>query len=220
MSPAAAMPSLSMAGAGAGASLTSAYGIDAPLAPPAPKPAPRVPNKSHSLDLDLAAASTPRQPAPVSPSLVDAITRLRAESDPDTAVQAAAVAPVTKAPAPAPVAAAPVAPAPVAPAPVALTPMVAAVEIAPEILAAPEPTSLLLEPSIFMPTPFGGVSIINPDGSTRHHCFAVGSQPVRRDAQGRRRGAGHAADAGTGGSPSRPRRRDSAHSARRPRIVK
>ena len=160
---AAAAPSLSMVGAGSGASLASAYGIDAPLAAPAPKPAPRVPNKSHSLDLDLTAASAPRQPAPVSPSLVDAITRLRAESDAEQAPQAAAAAP-----APAPVAAAPVA-AVAAPAPapfVAPAPIVAAVQIAPEILAAPEPTSLLLEPSIFMPTPLGGVSIINPDGST------------------------------------------------------
>ncbi|MCC7055008.1 MAG: hypothetical protein IT355_17175 [Gemmatimonadaceae bacterium] len=160
-----------LAGASGGASLASAYGIDAPLAPPAPRPAPRVPNTSHALEVELG-PSTASSQVPVSPSLVDAITKFRTESDLARGVaSAAAPAVVPSAPAPKPVAAAPApsaaaqqAGAPAAPvraaAAAAAPDPVPAVIIAAETVA-PE-SSLIIEPSIFMPTPLGGVSIINP----------------------------------------------------------
>lgn len=133
---ASAPPALALAGA-AVPSITTAYGIDAPLSPPAPKPAPRVPNTAHALDLDFS-SNAPRTPAPVSQKLADAIKEL----------QAATPEPVAAAPAPAPVATAPV------------------LDLSADIIEAPAPTSSFIEPSIFMPTPLGGVSIINPDGSS------------------------------------------------------
>lgn len=132
---ASAPPSLALAGV-AGPSITTAYGIDAPLSPPAPKPAPRVPNTAHSLDVDLS-THAPRTPAPVSPKLAEAIKERQAPA--------------------APVAAAPVAAAPV---------LDISAPLAADFVTAPEATSSFIEPSIFMPTPLGGVSIINPDGSS------------------------------------------------------
>ena len=95
------------AGVADGPPLSASYGIDAPLAPSVPRPAPRpVPQPSTMLrESDVASSSHGRTRVPVSASLVDAITRLRAESD------ANALAPfVTPRHTPIPTAAATVAP--------------------------------------------------------------------------------------------------------------
>ena len=90
----------------------NAYGIDAPIAPYAPRVATRQPHSNgQPLETEFPASSA-RTQVPVSASLVDAIAKLRSESD---------------------------GPRPAAPAP-----------------------SMLIEPSIFQPTPVDGVSIVRP----------------------------------------------------------
>ena len=123
-----------------GGSAAPAYGIDAPIAPPAAyRPvAPRVPhNNMMALETEFSAPS-PRTPA--SASLVDAISRLRA----DAVAPARPVVPEVE------VVEAPVAVK--APAPMAASPERVAQVAAPPLIA----------PSIFTPTPIGGVSLILP----------------------------------------------------------
>ncbi len=96
------------------------YGIDAPLAPSVPR-TPRAAN-GHGPALETEFSSG-RIPVPVSSSLVDAIAKLRAESEAQKAASA--------------------------------------VSLAREIVA-PLPDAPLIEPSIFTPTPPGGVSLIRP----------------------------------------------------------
>lgn len=122
---------------GAGSNMTGGsapsggYGIDAPIAPAAPRPVVR---QAHSntpaLETEFPASQS-RTQVPVSASLVDAIAKLRAESDAPKAERTASATPSAPS----------VAPAFVAPAPV---------------------ESVLIEPSIFMPTPVDGVSILRP----------------------------------------------------------
>ena len=123
-----------------GGSAAPAYGIDAPIAPPAaPRPAAlRAPhNNMVALETEFSAPS-PR--TPVSASLVDAISRLRA----DAVAPALSVVPVVE------VVEAPVAV--MAPAPLAASPERVAQALAPPLIA----------PSIFTPTPIDGVSLILP----------------------------------------------------------
>lgn len=123
-----------------GASAAPAYGIDAPIIPSAsPRPAaPRAPhNNMIALETEFP-PSAARTQVPVSASLVDAISKLRAESEHPTAAAAPAVVDVIAAPAPEPVA-----------------------KLAPEIIA-PVAATPLIAPSIFTPTPYDGVSLINP----------------------------------------------------------
>lgn len=122
---------MAIAGNGA-AARPSAYGIDATIVTAAPVPAP-APRPAPVRAAEIAQAPL-RGPHAVSASLVDAITRLRAESE------AAAVAPLPTAPAASPV----------------------LVALAPEIVVPAETESPLIEPSIFMPTPLNTVSILNP----------------------------------------------------------
>lgn len=97
------------------------YGIDAPIAPSSPRPAVRPPHSNApALETEFPAQAG-RTQVPVSASLVDAIAKLRAESD---APKARAATPVA---------------------------------LAPVVAEAP-----LIEPSIFMPTPAGGVSVVSP----------------------------------------------------------
>jgi hypothetical protein len=118
---------------GAGSTLTiggvanaTIYGIDAPIAPATARPEVRPPHSNApALETEFPAPAA-RTQVPVSASLVDAIAKLRAESDAPKAKSAT------------PVAAAPVSAAP---------------------RAAESP---LIEPSIFMPTPVGGVSVVTP----------------------------------------------------------
>lgn len=105
------------------------YGIDAPIAPSAPRPVARPPhNNLAALETEIAPGPA-RTQVPVSASLVDAIAKLRAESDASKVEQAAA---------------------PMRPAPT----------LAPEIVAPAPVESALIEPSIFLPTPPDGVSIV------------------------------------------------------------
>jgi hypothetical protein len=140
------------------------YGIDAPIAPSAPPRAtPRPPhNNLVALETEFPPAQS-RTQVPVSASLVDAISRLRAESEAPRSAAAAAPALVPAAdpvPAPAPKLELVRTPEPVAaPAP-APVPAPAAVK-APEIIA-PVAESPLIAPSIFTPTPYDGVSVIHP----------------------------------------------------------
>lgn len=73
---------MTFAGVASGPPLSTAYGIDAPLAPADPRPPARaIPKPAAARATDLAPPSQGRTQMPVSASLVDAITRLRAESD-------------------------------------------------------------------------------------------------------------------------------------------
>ncbi len=122
---------MAIAGNGA-AARAPAYGIDSSIVTAAPPPAP-APRPAPVRAAEIPQAPLRGQQA-VSASLVDAITRLRAESE------AAAVAPPPTAPAASPV----------------------LIALAPEIVVPAEPESPLIEPSIFMPTPLNTVSILNP----------------------------------------------------------
>ena len=116
---------------GSGQATVEMYGIDAPLGPSAGKSPARKSNGSGvTLETEFPAASA-RTQVPVSSSLVDAIAKLRAESE----AQKAALA---------------------APVPVVLSPTPTRSR---EFLA-PVAESALIEPSIFMPTPADGISII------------------------------------------------------------
>ncbi len=118
---------------GAGSTLTiggvansAVYGIDAPIAPAAHRPEVRPPHSNApALETEFPAPAA-RTQVPVSASLVDAIAKLRAESD---APKARAATPVAAAP----------------------------VSAAPRVTDSP-----LIEPSIFTPTPVGGVSVVTP----------------------------------------------------------
>jgi hypothetical protein len=129
---------------GGGSAPAPMYGIDAPIAPSA---TPRPPhNNLVALETKFPAASA-RTQVPVSASLVDAITRLRAESEGPRA--AAAPAPVLElVRTPEPVAP----PKPPTPAPEA----VKAQEVSAPVAEVPR-----IAPSIFTPTPDGGVSLID-----------------------------------------------------------
>ena len=117
---------------GSSSSTVEVFGIDAPLAPSAPK-APVKPAHSNGPALETEfPAATSRTQLPVSASLVDVIAKLRAESE---AQKSAPAADATAAPQAA---------------------------LAPEFVAAPAQESSLIEPSIFLPTPADGVSIIKP----------------------------------------------------------
>ncbi len=137
---------------GGGSAPAPMYGIDAPLAPSAaPRATPRPPhNNLVALETEFPPASA-RTQVPVSASLVDAITRLRAESEGPRAATA-----------PAPVLELVRTPEPVAP-PKAPTPAPEAVKA--KDVAAPVAEAPLIAPSIFMPTPYGGVSLIDPPAS-------------------------------------------------------
>jgi hypothetical protein len=107
------VPTGTALGIGSAPASVTSYGIDAPIAPSAPRPAPR-PAQSNGVALETEFPSGPaRTQVPVSASLVDAIAKLRAESDAPRAVAAA-------------------------------------------------PAQILIEPSIFQPTPVDGVSIVKP----------------------------------------------------------
>ncbi len=118
---------------GAGSTLTLGgvgnsvvYGIDAPIAPATSRPEVRPPHSnSPALETEFPAPAA-RTQVPVSASLVDAIAKLRAESD---APQAKSATPVAAVP----------------------------VTAAPRVMDLP-----LIEPSIFTPTPVGGVSVVTP----------------------------------------------------------
>ncbi len=128
-----------------GASAAPAYGIDAPIAPSAaPRPAaPRAPhNNMAALETEFPAPAS-RTQVPVSASLVDAITKLRAESEAPRATVMPEVE-LVKPAAPA---------ATVAPVPV-VTPA--------RPIVAPVAETPLIAPSIFTPTPYDGVSLIHP----------------------------------------------------------
>ena len=113
---------------GGGPPTVEIYGIDAPLAPPAPKAAART-SSGTGITLETEFPASSRTQVPVSSSLVDAIAKLRAESD---AQKAATAAVPVKTPTP---------------------------TLAPHIVA-PVAESAFIEPSIFMPTPADGISII------------------------------------------------------------
>ena len=115
---------------GASQATVEMYGIDAPLGPSKGKSPARRTNGPITLETEFSVGSA-RTQVPVSSSLVDAIARLRAESDAQKAALSTA-APVSKTPTP---------------------------TLAPHIVA-PVAESVLIEPSIFTPTPAGGVSII------------------------------------------------------------
>ncbi len=117
----------------AGAANSTVYGIDAPIAPSAPRPAAR-PAHSNTPALETEFPATQaRTQVPVSASLVDAIAKLRAESD---APKVSSATPVAAAP----------------------------------VVAEPKlPESPLIEPSIFMPTPAGGVSVVTPRTTPSAH---------------------------------------------------
>ena len=115
---------------GAGQATVEMYGIDAPLGPSKGKSPARRTNGPITLETEFSAGSA-RTQVPVSSSLVDAIAKLRAESDAQKAALSTA-APVSRTPTP---------------------------TLAPHIVA-PVAESVLIEPSIFTPTPAGGVSII------------------------------------------------------------
>ena len=125
------------------------YGIDAPIAPSAvPRPAPRPPhNNLVALETEFLPASA-RTQVPVSASLVDAITRLRAESDgPRAAAAPAAVLELVRTPEPV------ATPSALASAPDAVT--------AKEFMA-PVVESPLTAPPIVTPAHHDGVSLIDP----------------------------------------------------------
>lgn len=132
--------------AGGEASLVQMYGIDAPLKPSAP-PRPASPRRkdgnSIPLETEFPPAAARMQPAATG-SLVDAITRLRAESE--SAKAAAPQTPVVEV---------------IPPAAVAPVDPPAAGGVTHDIVA-PVAGSPLLAPSIFTPTPYGGVSLILP----------------------------------------------------------
>jgi hypothetical protein len=135
----------------------AAYGIDAPIAARSEyKPARPQANGMPALDVTLPSSIASRAQAPVSSSLVDAITKLRAESDAEQAEKAekAAIAATIAA---MPVAAPVVAPvALVAPAPVVAAPKPVA---APAPVVAPAPVAFI-QPSVIMPTPADQVSVL------------------------------------------------------------
>jgi hypothetical protein len=120
--------------AGSGSqAVVEVYGIDKPLGPSAPKPPARQ-FPSQAPALETEfPAPSSRTQVPVSASLVDVIAKLRAEAE---APKAAPATPVAQTP----------------PAPVAT------VVVAPPVAELP-----LIEPSIFLPTPAGGVSLIRPE---------------------------------------------------------
>ena len=116
---------------GGGPATVELYGIDAPLSPSAPK-APARSSSGTGITLETEFPASSRTQVPVSSSLVDAIAKLRAESDAQKAATAAAL---VKTPTP---------------------------TLAPHIVA-PVAESPFIEPSIFMPTPADGISIIRAE---------------------------------------------------------
>ena len=114
-----------------GAATVEMYGIDAPLAPSAPKAPARAGGRT-GITLETEFPASSRTQVPVSSSLVDAIAKLRAESD---AQKAATDAVPVKTPTP---------------------------TLALHIMA-PVAESAFIEPSIFMPTPPDGISIIRAE---------------------------------------------------------
>ena len=115
------------------------YGIDAPLAPSVKKPPART---GTTLETEFPPASA-RTQVPVSASLVDAIAKLRAESEASRPTKTGEI------------------PMPAAPTRTGEVPMakLPTPTLHPQIVA-PVAESALIEPSIFTPTPAGGVSII------------------------------------------------------------
>jgi hypothetical protein len=152
------VPSGAGAGMAPGLSVDSpaAYGIDAPIAARSEyKPARAQANGMPALDVSLPSSIASRAHAPVSSSLVDAITKLRAESDAEQAEKAekAAVAATIAAAIPVTVA---------SPAPVVVPPSVV---VAPIVVSAPLPAAepvAFIQPSVIMPTPADQVSILTP----------------------------------------------------------
>ncbi len=138
-----------------GPSETASYGIDASLAPSTFKPAPVQPNGMPMLDVSMPSSIASRTQVPVSSSLVETITRLRAESD----AEKSGVAPVAAAPmfvtpaAPVPKVAAP-APTPPAPQPAPKAPHSSAHAFA--------DSDSFIHTSVLLPTPLGMVSAIQP----------------------------------------------------------
>ena len=124
--------------AGGDASLVQMYGIDAPLQPSAPpRPASSRPKQGNPVALETEfPPATARQQPPAAGSLVDAITKLRAETEMPHVAE-----PVT----------------PFEPPAAASTTQMQAPEIVAPVAASP-----LVTPSIFTPTPYGGVSLILP----------------------------------------------------------
>jgi hypothetical protein len=154
------VPSGAGVGMGPGLSVDSpaAYGIDAPIAARSEyKPVRPQANGMPALDVTLPSSIASRAQAPVSSSLVDAITKLRAESDAEQAEKAekAAIAATIAAAMPATVAAPAAA---VAPAPIVAASKPVVASIAPP---APEPVAFI-QPSVIMPTPADQVSILAP----------------------------------------------------------
>ncbi len=138
---------------GSSGSTVEMFGIDAPLSPSVPKPPVRT--GPTTLETEFPAASS-RTQVPVSASLVDAIAKLRAESEAQKSAPAAEAARAVPAAhsrefvaPPVPTAHSREFVAPPAPARNSL-----------EFAAPPVPESSLIEPSIFLPTPADGVSII------------------------------------------------------------
>lgn len=115
------------------------YGIDTPLAPSVKKPPART---GTTLETEFPPASA-RTQVPVSASLVDAIAKLRAESEASRPTKTGEI------------------PMPAAPTRTGEVPMakLPTPTLHPQIVA-PVAESALIEPSIFTPTPPGGVSII------------------------------------------------------------
>ena len=118
-----------------GSAPSGGYGIDAPIAPAAPRPVSRQPHSNTpALETEFPSSQS-RTQVPVSASLVDAIAKLRAESDATKAELTASATP-------------------------------SAPPVAPALLAPALVESMLIEPSIFMPTPADGVSILQPGTPT------------------------------------------------------
>jgi hypothetical protein len=113
---------------GGGPATVEMYGIDAPLSPSVPK-APARSSSGTGITLETEFPASSRTQVPVSSSLVDAIAKLRAESD---AAKATAAPMPVKTPTP---------------------------TLAPHIVE-PVVESAFIEPSIFLPTPADGISII------------------------------------------------------------
>ena len=127
------------------------YGIDAPLAPSVRKPPART---GITLETEFPPASS-RTQVPVSASLVDAIAKLRAESEASRGPKTGEI-PMMAAPTQTGEIPMPTAPFKTGEIPVAKLPTPT---LHPQIVA-PMSESSLIEPSIFTPTPADGISII------------------------------------------------------------